>query len=114
MVADVQCPPFVFRVDVLEGTDRVFIQATLARPDTHTGEPGIGYGSKLVLSEHMTRGEVVKKCFVGARDFAEHEVREAFLYRGRRILGPHIDIDDLWEVAERTETRAPTGPAEKP
>jgi hypothetical protein len=84
----------------------LYLQAKLYRVDIIDGEEGWGYGGKYLLSEHMTRGEVVKKCFVAARDFAEHEVREAFEYRGRRILGPHVDIEALWDVANKFETRS--------
>lgn len=89
------------------GWDHVlYLQANLYRRDVVSGDTGWGSGGKYLLSEHMTRGEVVKKCFVAARDFSEHEVREAFEYRGRRILGPHVDIDALWDVAERFEVRS--------
>lgn len=107
IVSQVKCPPYKFRVERLDFgvTDRLFIQATLERPDVDTGEMGTGYGGKYLLSPHMTRGEIVKKCFVAAASFAEHEVREAFTYRGRQVLGPHIDIDMLWTIAEQKETR---------
>lgn len=83
-----------------------FVQACLKRPDTETGVRGWGFGGKIMVSSIMSKGEIGKKFFVAARDYAEHEVREGFLYRGRRVLGPHIDIDTLWEVAEDTEARA--------
>lgn len=121
LIADIQCPPYEFRFsciqcvrlghqDLLAGCNNPnhtwFIQATLFRKDTDTGEWGTGHGGKYIISPHMTAGEIVKKCFVACRDYSEHEVREAFLFRGRRVLGPHIDISALWEVADKEEVRS--------
>jgi hypothetical protein len=41
---------------------------------------------------------VVKRFFVACRDYAEHEVREAFTWRGRRVLGPHVPLQTMWEA----------------
>lgn len=77
-----------------------FVQACLWRKDTEMGEYGWGLGGKILLNSDGTLGELAKKFFVAARDYSEHEVREAFKYRGRRVLGPHISLDMLWEAAE--------------
>lgn len=75
-----------------------FVQACLWRTDCDSGEDGWGYGSQLMVVSMMSVDEIVRKFFVAARDYAEHEVREAFEYRGRKILGPHIGVHSLWEV----------------
>lgn len=82
-----------------------FVQACLWRKDTKSQAAGWGYGGKIVVSPHMAYGELVKKFLVAALGYAEHEVREAFKWKGRRIAGPHISIEALWEIAERTENR---------
>lgn len=81
-----------------------FVQARLWRADTETGNEGWGEGSKIMLSHEMTEGEVIKKCFMAMRDYAEHEVREGFKWKGRRVLGPHISMKALYDVADTTET----------
>lgn len=130
IASDVQCAPYEFRVgcfqciqeelaavrtdihlhpiigvianDVCDRpTSHIwFVQACLWRTDIATGFEGWGFGSQLVVRPQMTTHEVVRKFFVAARDYSEHEVREAFLWRGRQILGPHVGVDVLWEACE--------------
>lgn len=57
---------------------------------------------KWQLSPHMCRSELVQtalKCVLTAE---EHEARERFTYRGRRIFGPHFDVDVLHAVCDGT------------
>jgi hypothetical protein len=56
-------------------------------------------GRKWMLSEHMTRNEIVQTCFLAVMTAVEHEVREHFKYRGRKIFNPHFDPDALWILA---------------
>lgn len=58
-------------------------------------------GRKWLLSEHMTRNEVVQTCFLAVMTAAEHEVRENFRYKGRAIFGPHWDPNVLWKMSRR-------------
>lgn len=103
VVHDVMCEPFVFVVS--EDDCAVYVQASLWRADTHTGEEGWGYGAKYPIpvfdedQEDEQRDYVVKRCLVAALSYAEHEVREAFLYQDKRIFGPHIPIAYLLEIA---------------
>lgn len=88
-----------------------FIQACLLRPETYGQEVGWGFGKKFAVSPYMAHGELVKTFLVAALGYGEHEVREAFKYRGRRIFGPHIDVEELWEIAENTEVRDASPPS---
>lgn len=97
LVEGVVSDPFEFELERLNGL--LFVRAKLWRRDTVSGEFGYGYGARYLILWGMDPGEIVKKCFVAARDFAEHEVREGFKYLDRAILGPHIPIDRLWEAA---------------
>lgn len=84
---------------------RFYFQIEAVRLDTFTGKPGTGRGGKAYLSEEATDSELVQTIF-GLYDFyCHHEVRETFLWRGRRVFGPHVDINAHWEVAERYDTR---------
>lgn len=85
--------------------DRYYLQVEASRPDTFTGEIGLGHGGKYYLSPHMTEGELVRKAFTAFAAYEEHECREAFQYQNRRVFGPHIAMDALMEIADRTETR---------
>ena len=58
-------------------------------------------GRKWRLSPHMTDSEIVGTALKAVLTAEEHEARENFLYRGRPIFGPHLDVDQLWELAGR-------------
>lgn len=83
-----------------------YYQIECERPDTFTGVMGKGHGGKARLGVHMTQNELVQCAWGLFRGYFEHEAREGFQWKGRRIFGPHIDSDALWEVAERTEYRS--------
>lgn len=54
---------------------------------------------KWYLSPHMTKSELVLTAFKLVLTSEEHEIREAFKYRGKAILGPHFDVDALHSIA---------------
>lgn len=89
---------------------RIYVQVECDRPDTFTGVMGVGRGGKFYLSPYMTVSEIVQGCFGLCKSYDEHETREAFTWRGRRIYGPHIDVDALWEVADNLSVREPPAP----
>ena len=62
-------------------------------------------GRKWRISSHMTKSEVVLTAFKAYMTWLEHEARESFEYRGRKILDPHFDVDALWEMAGQRESR---------
>ena len=105
--------PTAFRLlvrrDRADDGGRYYFQIEARRRDTFTGEWGTGRGGKAYLSPYATDSELVQTAFGLYKAYAEHEVRETFLWRGRRVFGPHIDTAALWEVAERYDARpAPT------
>jgi hypothetical protein len=51
--------------------------------------------AKVYLSYHMCRQEIVGSVFKMIRDAEEHEMREAFRYRGVSIYNCHLDPDWL-------------------
>jgi hypothetical protein len=84
---------------------RWYFQIQAWRRDAFTGNFGFGYGGKAYLSEHASDSELVQVAFGLYKSFWEHEARETFLYRERRVFGPHISTEALWEVAERVDYR---------
>lgn len=62
-------------------------------------------GRKWYLSEHMTKSEIIQTALKAVITAEEHEARERFLYRGRAIFGPHIDVDDLHEICTSLDVR---------
>lgn len=50
---------------------------------------------KWMLSEHMTKSEVIQTALLAVLTAEEHEAREQFLFDGRAIFGPHFDVNAL-------------------
>lgn len=98
VIQDVDCEPFRFELRWVS-LDAFKIQAVLWRKDTNSGNLGWGYGGNHYIAWDATPDAIVKRCFVAARDYSEHEVREAFTYKGRRVFDPHQSIENLWEIS---------------
>jgi hypothetical protein len=84
---------------------RWYFQVECARPDTVTGEMGIGRGGKAYLSPHMNVSELTRLVFGLFKAYEEHECREFFRWKDRAIFGPHISSEALWGVAEELDFR---------
>jgi hypothetical protein len=85
---------------------RYYFQIECFRRDVITGEMGYGYGGKAYLSPHMTDSELVQIAFGLFKGYWEHEARENFEWRGRRVFGPHMDVNAVWEVARKIDVRS--------
>lgn len=66
-------------------------------------EEGYQRGRYWLLEEDMTDSEIVGTALKAVLTFEEHEAREAFRYRGARVFGPHLDLDDLVDFAKKKE-----------
>ncbi|KAB2806959.1 hypothetical protein F9L07_28415 [Pimelobacter simplex] len=87
---------------------RWYFQVESQRRDAVTGEMGTGRGGKRFLSPHACRSELTQTALALFLAYEEHEVREHFRYRGRQVYGPHINVEALWDIAQRTEVRQDT------
>lgn len=85
---------------------RFYFQIRCWRKDVITGEMGYGFGGKSYLSPHATDSELVQTIFGLYKGYWEHEARESFQWRGRRVFGPHISTEALWDVARRVDVRS--------
>lgn len=85
---------------------RLYLQIACWRKDVITGEMGMGYGGKGYLSPHMTDSEIIQVAFGLYQAYWIHEARESFEWRGRRVFGPHISTEALWDVARRVDVRS--------
>lgn len=74
----------------------IYLQVSFTAPDNVTGQVEDWKGRKWRLSQHMTKSEVIQTALKAVLTAEEHEARERFLYRGRMVFGPHIDVDRLW------------------
>jgi hypothetical protein len=60
---------------------------------------------KWYVSKHATVSEVVQTVLKAALTAEEHEARERFLYRGKQLFGPHLDVNALLKVADERQVR---------
>lgn len=60
---------------------------------------------KWLLSPKMTKSEIVQTAFKCCITSMEHRTREHFKYRGRRVFGPHFDVDALWGICDQVSRR---------
>ena len=107
---EIGLPPGMRLIVEFDKTDpdgRVYMQVECDRPDTFTGVMGVGRGGKAYLSPHMTDSELVRRAFALVLAYVEHEAREGFTWRGRRVFGPHISVEALWDAAETLDARDP-------
>jgi hypothetical protein len=70
-----------------------FLQIKATVPDAETGGPSAQSGRKWYVSRFAIPSEVVQTALLAVLTWTEHEVREAFRYRGVAIFGPHRDVD---------------------
>jgi hypothetical protein len=97
----------IVEVDQADPEGRFYMQIECDRPDTYTGLMGVGRGGKSYLSPWMTDSEIVRRAFGLLLAYVEHEAREGFMWRGRRVFGPHIHVEALWSVAGVLDVRLP-------
>lgn len=74
---------------------RPWLQVRFEDQCTATGAQSVQHGRKWMLSVHMSKSEIVQTALKAVLTAVEHEAREAFTYRGKRIFGPHFDVEEL-------------------
>lgn len=100
ILGDVKFPGYTFRIsgafDIHQPT---YLQGVFLAPCND--EPNVTrpqHTRKWLLSQHMTRSELVQTAFKCALTSIEHEAREQFTYKGARIFGPHFNVEALVSV----------------
>lgn len=103
ILQDVTYPGFTWLVG--ESGERIHLRAHFSAPCSKTGETISWLSRRWYLSCEATKSEVVQTALKIVLTAVEHEAREQFLYRGRAVFGPHMDVDALWSVADRDDAR---------
>jgi hypothetical protein len=88
---------YVFHLDV-GSDDKPFLYARYLEQDITTNAFEMQTTRKWILSYHMVKSELVQTAFKCCMTSMEHRARESFKYKGRRIFGPHFDVDQLWSI----------------
>lgn len=85
---------------------RPYLQWSFMAPDYTDGDKPTAWKSrKWYLSPFMTESEVVQTALAAALMAEEHEAREAFAYKGKRLFNPHISIEAMLSVCDQLEVR---------
>lgn len=87
-------------------TGRAWLQVQWPAQDTYSYRMEMQKGRKWLLSEHMTDSEVILTALKAVITAEEHEVRETFQYRGKRIFHPHPSLDILLGAANIQSKRS--------
>lgn len=103
LLAHVTYPGYTFRVGL--GHGGVYLQGSYIEPCVETGAEEAQYTRKWLLSPYMTDSEIVQTAFKCVLTSAEHRVREHFTYKGKRIFGPHFNIEDLVKISDNAGAR---------
>lgn len=101
---DITLPPqftVLIERDKQNPNGRFYFQIRAERADTYTGKMGFGQGGKAYLSEYATDSELMQTVFGLYASYCHHEARESFMWRGRRVFGPHMSTQARWEIAAR-------------
>lgn len=75
-----------------------FVNVAFERPDTITGEVGIGRGRMEYIPLGAWESSVVKTCWLLVELVVRHELMEAFHWKGKRIFNPHNSVYALASI----------------
>lgn len=96
---------FCVKTDQVHG-GRNYIQLHFTSPCTIDGHIEEWGSRKYYLSEYMTEDEIVKTCFMAAKQCVEHEVMEGFKFDNKIVFNPHINFRSLLDISDQTTNRS--------
>lgn len=82
----------------LHSSETVQLYAEYDEADVYTRQGEIQRTRKWNLTPQMSDSEIVQTAFKLCLTSMEHRTREAFVYKGARIFGPHFNVDDLVQL----------------
>lgn len=96
---------WVIDMGMCDVTCRTYIQWSFYGKCVKTGEVKRQPCRKWWLSAFMTESEIVQTALAAALQAEEHECREFFSYKGKRLFQPHISIYALMDACETEDAR---------
>lgn len=78
-----------------ETEDGFLIRTSFKRPDTNTGKIEDGFGRWMFVDKNTDERGLVMTAWLCVELIVKHELMEAFLYSGIKILDPHKTLDEL-------------------
>ncbi len=83
----------------------IMLHATYVEKDIITNKLETQHTRHWRLTPSMTKSEIVQTVFKLCLTSAEHRCREHFLYRSKRVFGPHFDVDALHSICGKLDYR---------
>jgi hypothetical protein len=93
-----QCSFFDYTFLIDERGGAIRLKARYWDKDIVTGLEETQHTREWLLSRFLTKSQIVQTAFKCCLTSMEHRAREGFKYRGKRVYGPHFDVDQLWEL----------------
>lgn len=81
--------------------DAWLLQVAYEEPDVDTGAMTTQRSREWLIRPSMSESEVVRTAYAAVTRSYMHVVAENFTYKGKRVFGPHVDVDALLEASER-------------
>lgn len=81
------------------GAVLLYLQLKWTGPCNKTGAEQEWTSRKWLLSEHMTKSEIVTTALKAVLTAVEHEAREQFKFKGAAIFGPHFNVEHMLTMA---------------
>ena len=82
-----------WRFQIRPTQEHILLRVVFSAPDAfNKGKPTEQQGRWWVIEPHNTDEEVVKTAFAAVKMAMEHEVREDFVYKGKRPFSPHKKV----------------------
>lgn len=95
---------------VQDGHGGTYFKGLFYNSDPRTGLIERQETRKWLVSPHMTDSEVVHTALKCVLTGVEHEVREHFTYRGRRVFSPHFNVEALVSICDEGQDTAGARP----
>lgn len=96
ILSDVTCSPYNF--EIIEKENQEFLVANYLESDILTNKESVQKTRKWYISPWATKSEIIQTALKCVLTSMEHRAREAFTYKGKRVYGPHFNVDALWEI----------------
>lgn len=104
VVGKLSFPGYEFVVEPFSGWFTLHVR--YVEPDVMSGVPEEQNGRRWLFPADQTVGQIAQTAFKAVLTSLEHRAREHFTYRGRPVLQPHMDIEQVWQLLSDQNTHA--------
>lgn len=94
IIEEIDCPPHQFEFGPLMGSGHWWVRVKKLHADGWSMKDRTG--PMHVITPGMSMDMIVYTCLQAVRDFADYEVRGAFLWRGKPVFAAPLDA--IWKA----------------